>query len=1214
VRRDHTGRDARRAKLDIVYSTEVATPHVKWASPFINGPIRAFVLSSVHEGRVVSELMQRLSLDVRAVSIDPRWDVNRWSVDRYAPYNLGIEPPDYSPAYAVLEEELTATAEYDVIVMHSVRGWNELPEKARASLLSRVKNGTGWVFVHPHLGSDDADQSLWQALPLVDVPPTTMTAPGAGIDSGYPQPPTQAMSGAPWKKAADHYITNGLPLEALPYPHLRHYRCGLAKGAQALITGDGGSPVVAVKQYGKGRVVSLAYHNYALFPELSARRGELNENFWEYLYSLLLRSIVWAAAKEPPVMLRAVTPSARRFSPSAAGSVTVRLDNAGAAKQASLSVTVRDEFRSTQAWHEFPVRLAPGENAVQVPLPKGASPGGRHFVDTIVSVAGKKADWGTGTYEVTREAQVGRITLDAEAVPAGGTLTGTAQLKGKASGLTLRVELWDGLGRLLDSQSVAAGRKRSVAFRVKCPEALTHIGWVKCRLLDGARTVHEARAETVLTAPRRKWEDYNVILPWLHDGLWPWTDLIESQYRTAGITSTGTTSLNFALTTSMHTPGFGVYWWGRQPYVNVKQEYGRTKDKKLLVRHPCFHTEEFRKPVRDGLRKRIPGILKYSPLAYFIADESSVTAYDDAFDLCWSPATLVEFRKWLRKLYRTLDALNAEWGTKYRAWEKVMPVTWEEAQARRNPAPWVDHRLFMNRTLVTGFAYARDTAKRVDPHGMVTVSGTQAPSSHNGCDWWQMDQTIEYLQPYSVAGQDEMHRSFKPGMLLTGFTGYSQYGPPLEYEIWHRFLHGHCGASIFWGYSIVDPDLSLNRQGRSMEKTFGLLRGEGILRTVRGLDRVHDKIALHFSMASGHTWWVSDGQAKYDDVAGGTSTSKNFARFLRNREAWGTLLEDTGYQYNYVSYEQLENGCFAKAGYKVLILPGSIALSTKEVAAIREFVKKGGTVIADVMPGTTTVHGKPLPQSSLSDLFAGPKYGRGRAWCADRWAAEYRKLRFTPEGEEGREMLRELLEQAGIRPRVQVMDADGVFPMAVERVSWSGGGLEVLALLKEMRGEYFEGADGTMHYREREGLAASERLRLAAKPGHWYDLRAHKHLGELSDLRLTLREADPVLLAILPYQVKGLKLSLDGGAPGGVVKYAVSLNTGAAKAAKHVVKIEVFTPGGEKHFAYSKNLDTRNGAGAGQFRLALNDTLGAWRVVATDVISGASAEKSWRVR
>jgi len=1217
VNQDATGRNPARAHYDIVYSTGLPSPHTKWADPYVNGPTRAFFVSSVHEGRAVAELMQRLTLEPRAVSIDPRWDVNKWCIDRYAEFD-SLVPKDYSKSYAVLAEELAAEASYDVLVMHSMLGWNTLPAEVKESVLARVKRGEGLVLVHPHLGEDRSDEGLWDLSPLVNVESTTLDAPGAGIEEGYPKPPRHAMSGNPWKQAAEHYIPSGIPFAALPYPALKHFRYQLAKDAQALVTGVDGVPVVAVKQYGRGRVVGLGYHSYALFPELSGKRGELNENFWEYLFGLLMRSIIWAARKEPKITVASVAPSSRRFALEKAetGAVAVHLRNRGGPAPAKVTVTFRDEFRDPEGETTVAVRLRQGGNLVEVPLPSGLPACGRHFADVIVSAGGKKADWGTGLYEVKRPAQVTTVKLDAEAVPAGGSFSGAAQLRGDASGLTLRIELWDLLGRLLDARSVAVGRRKLVEFRLRCPEALTHAGWVKCRLLDGQRYVHEAQVGIVLTAPRRKWEDYEVIIPWLHDGLWPWTDLIESQYRRAGMTSSSDPRYNFPLTVSMHPPGFGVYWYRRHRYVRQRERYGQTKDKQYLARVPCFHRDEFRQPVARVLRKGIPPILKYSPLAYYVADESSVTCYSDAFDLCWEAATLVAFRAWLRKIYRRLDALNAEWGTRYRSWEKIMPVTWEEAQARGNPAPWVDHRLFMNKTLVTGFKYARDVAKRADPEGMVTISGTQLPGSHNGCDWWQMDQIVQYLQPYSVGGQDEMHRSFNPGMILTGFTGYTQSGPPLEHEIWHRLLHGHRGASIFWGYSFVDPDLTLNAQGRSFEKTFGELRGEGISRTVNRLTRAHDKIAIHFSMASGHVWWVSDGKLVYKELEDSMSTSPNFARFIRSREGWGCLLEDLGYQYDYLSYEQIEDGDLAKGGYRVLILPGSVALSQREVDHLRTFVKRGGAVIADVMPGTTTVHGRPLPESSLQEVFAAAKYGRGQAVVTQRWLHEYHLGRTAPVGEEARATVRRVLEANRVTPRVQVTTADGGPPLTIERVSWVGGGLQVVGLLKEMRGLYTESSDGTMRYVDRPEISAVDRVRVAApKAGHWYDLRAHKYLGEKRGLTATLREADPKLYAILPYQVKALRLAVEGGRkPGEVVGYTVKLTTGPAKPARHVAKIEVFSPDGAKHALYSGSIDTRGGKGSGRFRLALNDTVGTWRLVATDVISGVKAEASWRVR
>ncbi|HUU53818.1 MAG TPA: beta-galactosidase [Armatimonadota bacterium] len=1201
-------------KYDIVYSQDLVTPHVKWADPYAEGPIRAFVMSSVHEGRTVVELKQRLTLEARVMSIDPRWDVNKWCMDRYADFDP-LPANDYSRSYSVLEPELACGERYDVLVMHSVIGWNDMPRKIRDLVRARVQRGEGLVLVHPQLGENEKDSDLWDLSPIVSVPPTRLTAEGAGLEQGYPDPPRQAVSRKAWKKAADHYIVDGVPFEALPYGPLRHYSYELGSGAEALAVGENGAPVVAVKKYGKGRVVGLAYHNYALFPELEVRRGQLNETFWEYLFSLLMRSVIWAARKEPKIRLAGVEVSGKRFEPGSVGegAATIRVRNEGAAKSGKVDVTVRNELGEVEQEVTRTVRLGKGRRDVRVPLPKGGAAGGRHLVDVIVSAEGKKQDWGTGTYEVRRSARVRRVALEAEAVPVGGSITGRACLSGDGRGLALVAELWDLSGRLLSRQEKTVGRGREVGFRLTCPEALTNYGWVRCVLREGGRTVHEARAEVALTAPRRTWQDYEVIVPWLHQGVWPWTDLVERQYREAGITSTSDTQWNFPLTVSMHPPGFGVYWYRRFPYLERKDNYRKTREVKWLARVPCIHTDEFRKPVARALRRGIPPILKYSPLAYYIADESAITCYEDALDLCWSKATLAEFRKWLRRWYGSLGRLNAEWDTRYRSWAKVMPVTWEEAQKRGNPAPWVDHRLFMNKTLADAFRYASGVAQKVDPQGLVTISGTQLPGSHNGCDWSKIDRIVEYLQPYSVGGQDEMHRSFNPEMILTGFTGYAMSGIPLEYEIWHRFLHGHRGASIFWGYTMVDPDLTLNAQGRSLQKCFGRLRGEGLCRAIAGLRRQHDRIAIHFSMASGHTWWISDGKLKLKDMEYGRRTSRNFGRFIGSRVAWGQVLEDLGYQYNYVAYDAVEEGGLAE--YRVLVLPGSIALSEEEVEQIKAFVARGGLLLADEMPGRTDVHGKRLAKASLAEVFAGERYGRGRGLLLGRWLDQYDSHRLGSFGEEARAQVRAALAKSRVRPRVEV-SAGGQFPVAVERVSWSGGRIEALALLKEPAGRFGESSDGTSIYEAIEGMKRTERVRVRLpKEGHWYDLAAHRYLGVIDGLGVSLKEADPKLYAMLPYKVGGVSLSVTGGrAPGEAVRYEAKVRAGRARAVRHVLQVEVFGPDGEKRHLYSGNIEARAGVGKGSLRLALNDQKGRWRMVVRDVFSGETAEKRWRVR
>ena len=103
-------------------------------------------------------------------------------------------------------------------------------------------------------------------------------------------------------------------------------------------------------------------------------------------------------------------------------------------------------------------------------------------------------------------------------------------------------------------------------------------------------------------------------------------------------------------------------------------------------------------------------------------------------------------------------------------------LTTEEAQKHGNFAPWADHRAYMETQFVRAFGKARDLVREIDPDVRASISGTQVPTAHNGCDWYRIDQEIDYLQPYSGGSQDPMHYLFRPGLTITGFTGYGSVG------------------------------------------------------------------------------------------------------------------------------------------------------------------------------------------------------------------------------------------------------------------------------------------------------------------------------------------------------------------------------------------------------------------------------------------------------
>ena len=190
----------------------------------------------------------------------------------------------------------------------------------------------------------------------------------------------------------------------------------------------------------------------------------------------------------------------------------------------------------------------------------------------------------------------------------------------------------------------------------------------------------------------------------------------------------------------------------------------------------------------------------------------------------WAPEALAGFREWLRKEYDGLERLNSTWNTSFASWDAVVPMTAEEAQKHGNFAPWSDHRVYMEQVFVKAFAQTREWLREIDPQARPSISGTQVPTAHNGCNWYAIDQEVEYIQPYSGGSQDAMHYLFNPKLLITGFTGYGMVGEGAKYQQWQRLFYGHTGASIFWHYTLLNPDLAFSEQGQALAEAFGRLQ------------------------------------------------------------------------------------------------------------------------------------------------------------------------------------------------------------------------------------------------------------------------------------------------------------------------------------------------------------------------------------------------------
>jgi len=85
------------------------------------------------------------------------------------------------------------------------------------------------------------------------------------------------------------------------------------------------------------------------------------------------------------------------------------------------------------------------------------------------------------------------------------------------------------------------------------------------------------------------------------------------------------------------------------------------------------------------------------------------------------------------------------------------------------------------------------------------------------------------------------------------------------------------------------------------------------------------------------------------------------------------MLRDSGLQYSFINYiDVIQHG--VPEEYRVLILPACLCLSDAEARAIEAFCKRGGTVIADYLPGLWDQHGKGRAQGGVLDDLFGVKH------------------------------------------------------------------------------------------------------------------------------------------------------------------------------------------------------------------------------------------------
>ena len=694
------------------------------------------------------------------------------------------------------------------------------------------------------------------------------------------------------------------------------------------------------------------------------------------------------------------------------------------------------------------------------------------------------------------------------------------------------------------------------------------------------------------------------------------------------------------------------------------------------VRAPCLNEPKYNEFMENRARELVGYHRNISSTQYMFNQEMSFTQvgnrkYKGDSELCYSPWCKQYFHNYLRKTYGTIAALNTEYVSDYKDFGEVEPVKLDRAAMNRRLWPlWADFRMAMESSYSDFFVRLTKTMQSIQPEvraGDDWANGTGFRSL-DAFDMWKMTRSQRITQPKPHEDINQLWVDFlrdSPGSLI-GFGAY--WGPSSgrgkvfsRYMPWNELFRGCNYFYTYWGdtgATTLAHDLSMYDDLKILMQEYAELK-RGIGKMIHEARRDHNGVALLYSIASIHHWQLS-----HSDVTSGRDYYRGGMQ--HQYRAWIAMLIDAVGTFRFVSYQQLAEGKLMKDRFKLLVLPWSQALSPAEIEQIKMFVKNGGTVLADMRPGVSDGHCKSYEASPLDEVFgiaqntgstelksewvktpfgrhkepahlgrletdpslklvggkpagvAGDsvpvlitnRYGKGKAILLNFGLGGYvlgatYKIPRTVHAPKILSLVKPLIRGTGVRPPVGLSPELDRLHCYVRR----SGSLTYLCLMQDLPAPIQDYAAGIA-----QPLMTRKTTVTYEKPAHVYASRAGRYLGHSDRADVYITPGVGKVLALLPYRVTAVNVKAPASVTQGAeLRYEVTLDA-TDDPGKHVMHIEVTDPDRNKVHHYSKNLDCIGGKCSGVFTLALNETPGTYRLMATDAATGVAGAAMFKVQ
>ena len=468
---------------------------------------------------------------------------------------------------------------------------------------------------------------------------------------------------------------------------------------------------------GSGKIVALkysepAYRNYMV--ENLVPYDADDPLYYEYYYAFLGSLIRELTAKNIP-------------------SVVLKGDNAVVSGKLPPGASIRADYldRYGVLLASKKVSAKTGVNKIGNPeyLPASAA-----MMDVfLMDSTGRVISYAARPVSGTVKNRIAEVKLDSD-ITQNRVYTGTVKMDGSPAG-KLRFRAVDEKGRLIYDRETPVSKGEN-KFKVEIPPFDSYSAKLEIQYLEGGKLADRKIVPIYFPINYKQMQNDFMSVVWtaaVSDSRT--TKIALAALKNAGVDVVMDTQIMFHSVRAKKPPrnlseagiGYAIYltrlngFYKYQKLCNFSLADAVRKNGSYLYKNGKPITRDY-----NTIERIVSEAKKFGVAFYNLGDENALTEIREK-ENCYCPECTERFRIFLKKMYGTIDKLNAEYGTKYKDFSGITPYPLDVAAEKDLLPMWLDFRMFMDHSFIDWHKLILNQVRRHDKTSPVGIEGMTYP-------------------------------------------------------------------------------------------------------------------------------------------------------------------------------------------------------------------------------------------------------------------------------------------------------------------------------------------------------------------------------------------------------------------------------------------------------------------------------------------------------